>query len=107
MMTADAAQTPERYHPRVDANFMVKVLVNGRLVLVKAGNLSMDGLFILSDLGEVGQKMTVSIPLARSEEVLTTGRITRVTDEGVALRFDKLDWDDLCSLARFLHPRLP
>lgn len=107
MMPNTSENLPERYHPRVDANFMVKAMVSGRLVLVKASNLSMAGLFVLSPIGMMGEKVTVSIPLPDDREVLTAGRVTRITDEGVAVEFEPLDWDDLCTLARFLHPRLP
>lgn len=96
----------ERFHPRVEAGFMVKLLIDGRAVIAKARDLSMAGLFVLSDLG-AREKVSVAIPLPGDREVVTTCFVKRAADEGAALEFEQLDWDDLFALARFLHPRLP
>lgn len=100
-------QLPERFHPRVEANFMVKVLVGGRLLLAKAKDLSMAGVFVLGLGGRPGDLLTVSVPLPDDREIITSARVCRVRQDGAAVEFDQLDWDDLCALARFLHPRLP
>ncbi|MGQ0508698.1 MAG: PilZ domain-containing protein [Myxococcaceae bacterium] len=108
-MQAENAENsaPERFHPRVDANFMVKVLINGRAVVAKARDLSMAGLYLLAKPPVSTTELTLSIPLPGDREVVTTARVCRWHAEGVALEFDQLDWDDLFALARFLHPRLP
>jgi hypothetical protein len=106
-MVEPQPQVPERFHPRVEANFMVKVLVGGRLLLAKARDLSMAGVFVLGLGGRPGDLLTVSVPLPEDREIITAARICRVRQDGAAVEFDQLDWDDLCALARFLHPRLP
>ncbi len=105
--SAEAQQDVERFHPRVDANFMVKVLLEGRAVLAKARDLSMAGLFLQAKPPAALSRVTLAIPLPGDREVVTTARVRRWHQEGVALEFDELDWDDLFALARFLHPRLP
>ena len=67
----------------------------------------MDGVFV-SGIPEFNdRRVTVTIPLPDGRELVTACEITRAQSEGVALRFAELDWDDLISLARYLHPRLP
>ena len=105
--SAAAAYTVERFHPRVAANFMVKLSVNGKAILAKAKDLSMAGLLLLGDPGIPRDWVTVSIPLPGDREVVAPCMVRRKGSEGVALEFEKLDWDDLFALARFLHPRLP
>jgi hypothetical protein len=101
------SRAPKRFHPRVRANFMVKLMVNGHSIIAKARDLSMAGLYLLSDAGTVGEKLTVIIPLPRDREVVTACRVKRRQPGGVAVEFAALDWDDLFALARYLHPRLP
>lgn len=103
----DTQKVPERFHPRVDANFMVKVAVGERHLLAKARDLSMAGVFLTGLGGRPGDLLTVSLLLPDDREVMTSARICRVRAEGAAVEFDSLDWDDLCALARYLHPRLP
>jgi hypothetical protein len=97
----------ERFHPRVEANLMVKVLLNGRAVLVKAKDLSMAGVRLIGGPRVERDRLTIAIPLPTGEDVVTGARVRRVTKDGVAVEFDQLDWDDLCALARYLHPKLP
>lgn len=99
---------PSRYHPRVRAGFMVTVGLNGRQVLTKAADLSMDGLLLRGDLGALvsGDRLSVRIPLPADREIATEATIVRRDDEWAALKLDDLDWDDLLALARFVHPRL-
>ena len=97
----------ERFHPRVPANLMVTVHANKRAIVAKAKDLSLDGVFIWGVPGFGERRVTVSIPLPDGHDVMASCEVTRAQDEGVALKFADLDWDDLISLARFLHPRLP
>jgi hypothetical protein len=107
-MNSEASHRPERYHPRVETNLMVKVHLNGRTVVAKARDLSMAGLFLMAHPGESLRRLTLAIPLPGEErEIVTTCEIRRREMDGVALEFGKLDWDDLFVLARYLHPRLP
>lgn len=97
---------PARYHPRVDANFMVKLKVNGRQVLAKARDLSMAGLCVLGEFLGIGERIQVSIPLPDDREIVTGASVKRQDDDSMAVEFDQLDWDDLFALARYLNPRL-
>lgn len=113
-MLATAQHTPlfeepvtERLHPRVDANFMVKVLSHGRTVLYKARDLSLNGVFLHGHTGRLGHELHLSIPLPEDVEVRLIAKVTRVDDDGVALSFDEPDWEEIFAFARFLHPRLP
>ena len=97
----------ERFHPRVEANFMVKLLIGGRAVLAKARDLSMAGLCLVRDPGLASERITIAIPLPRDREVVTGCRVHRRLTGEIGLEFDQLDWEDMFALARFLHPRLP
>lgn len=108
MMTVSEERAPaERYHPRVEANFMVKLLVNGRVILVKASDLSMAGMLLVGDPALGREEVTVSVPLPNDREVVASCKIRRRSSGDVALEFIGLDWDDLLAFARYLHPRLP
>lgn len=96
-----------RFHPRVPANLMVKLLVNGRAILAKARDLSMAGACLVNTSVPDRERLTISIPLPNDREVVTGCRVKRQGGEAVALEFDQLDWEDLFALARYLHPRLP
>jgi len=106
MVQTHEAAARQRFHPRVDAGFMVKFLVDGRAILAKAKDLSMAGLFVLAQAPR-REKVTLAIPLPGDREIVTTCLIRRATPQGLALEFEHLDWDDMFALARFLHPRLP
>lgn len=107
MSAALDLSTRERFHPRVEAGFMVKLLIDGKAVLAKARDLSMAGLFVMSHPPGRKDKVTVALPLPGDREVVTSCWIRRVHEDGVALEFESLDWEDMFALARFLHPRLP
>lgn len=107
MTPAPGARLVERFHPRVEANLMVKVLLPGRSVAAKARDLSMAGLFLHAQPADTLRELTLSIPLPGDKEIVATCAIRRRTMEGVALEFGTLDWDDFLALARYLHPRLP
>ncbi|MFL5321095.1 MAG: PilZ domain-containing protein [Myxococcaceae bacterium] len=107
MSQESALDIKERFHPRVEANFMVKVLMSGKCVVAKAQNLSMNGLYLKAfPLGGL-DRFTVAIPLPGDREIVTTCLVKRQHMDGVALEFESLDWDDMIAIARFLHPRLP
>ncbi len=108
-MTPSHAPTrlAERYHPRVEANWMVKVHLGERIVLVKARDLSMAGLFLHGHPADSVKQLTLTIPLPQIADITTTCTIVRREAHGVALEFAKLDWDHMLLLARYLHPRLP
>ena len=98
---------PARYHPRVDANWMVKVHLGERTVLVKARDLSMAGLFLHGHPPDTIQQLSLTLPLPGIGDIDTTCTIVRREAHGVALEFSDLDWDHFLLLARYLHPRLP
>jgi hypothetical protein len=107
-MTPDPTpRQAERFHPRVEANLMVKVILPGRAVVAKARDLSMAGLFLHAQPADALREITLAIPLPGDKEIVTTCSILRRENNGVALEFGTLDWDDFIALARFLHPRLP
>lgn len=99
--------TRERFHPRVEAGFMVKLLIDGKALIAKAQDLSMAGLLITGHTDLRRSKVSVAIPLPDDREVVATCLVRRADDDGLALEFEHLDWEDMFALARFLHPRLP
>lgn len=103
----DSARPQGRYHPRVDANWMVQVHLGERRVLVKALDLSMAGLFLQGHPEDSVRKLTLTLPLPGVGDITTTCNIVRREAHGVAVEFAELDWDHLLLLARYLHPRLP
>jgi hypothetical protein len=105
MITADEQSIPKRFHPRVDAPFMVKVVTNGRALIAKAKDLSMAGLCLLG-APNIADQVRVTIPLPGDREVVTRATVKRRAQGYVALEFAQLDWDDMFALARYLHPRL-
>ncbi len=107
MTTTPGPRTAERFHPRVEANLMVKVMLPGRTVVAKARDLSMAGLFLIAHPADTLRELTLAIPLPDDRELVTTCTVRRREMNGVALEFGTLDWDDFLALARFLHPRLP
>lgn len=99
--------TLERFHPRVEANLSVQFEWAGSAYSAKARDLSMAGLFILGYRLSPGRQFRLAIPLPEDREVFVTALVTRHTSEGMAVKFESVDWDDMIALARFLHPRLP
>ena len=106
MLELIGTPTVERYHPRVEATFMVKLKVNGRNLVAKAKDLSMAGLCLLG-VPAITDVLTVSLPLPGDREITTEARVTRRSAGGIGLQFAALDWDDMIALARYLSPRLP
>ncbi|KFE63453.1 PilZ domain-containing protein [Hyalangium minutum] len=107
MTPAPNPRQAERFHPRVEANLVVKVLLPGRTVVAKARDLSMAGLFLHAQPADALRELTLSLPLNGDREIVVNCTILRREANGVALEFGTLDWDDFLALARFLHPRLP
>lgn len=107
MMPSEQLSAAERYHPRVATDLTVKLAVNGRAYLVKACNLSMAGLQLRGYPASPGERITIAIPLPKDREVVVGCEVRRWTDKGIAVVFDRLDWEDMFALARYLHPRLP
>ncbi|MFP2929050.1 PilZ domain-containing protein [Pyxidicoccus sp. 3LG] len=107
MTPTSGPKAVERYHPRVEADIPVKVLLSGRTVMVKARDVSMAGLFLLAHPSDTMKQLTIALPLPGDRDLVITCEIRRREVDGVALEFGELDWDDLIALARFLHPRLP
>ena len=108
MLTVTAqSPMPTRFHPRVDAGFMVKVFTGGRAVIAKACDLSMAGLKLVGSFTVPDERMTICIPIPGDRDVVTQATVRRRGEDDMALEFDQLDWDDMFALARFLHPRLP
>jgi hypothetical protein len=106
-MNASPLSVRERYHPRVHADLVVRVLINGRAIPAKARQVSMAGLYLTGDPTLGRDRLTVTVPLPRDREVVAECSVSRRDEEGVALEFEQLDWDDIFALARYLHPRLP
>lgn len=105
-LSALTAGIAEREHPRVEANLMVKILINGRTVMAKAKDLSMAGMYLVG-VDTTADQLTVALPLPSDREIVTRCEVKRRNVDGLAIEFEFLDWDDLFALARFLHPRLP
>jgi PilZ domain len=100
-------EVPQRTHPRVPAGFAVEVRAPDGAWVAQARDLSMAGLLLVGFAAKAGEVLQLSISLPGDQPRAFRGRVTRVNAEGVAVEFERLDWDDLFALARFLHPRLP
>ena len=106
MLELSGKPVVERYHPRVEATFMVKLIANGRNIVAKARDLSMAGLCLMG-VPAIPDEITVTLPLPGDREIVTAASVRRKTGEMIAVEFDQLDWDDMFALARYLNPRLP
>ena len=107
LSTPVESELRERYHPRVESDFMVKVLRHGRALLHRTSDLSMAGVFVEGVQALPGHQVNVVLPLPNDRDVLVDCTVRRLTEKGVALEFNDLDWDDMFVLARYLYPRLP
>ncbi len=106
MLELSGTPVVQRYHPRVEATFMVKLIVNGRNLVAKAKDLSMAGLCLLG-VPAITDQLTVTVPLPGDREITTQATVKRRSPGMIGLEFDQLDWDDMFALARYLNPRLP
>lgn len=101
-------EVPQRTHPRVPAGFAVEVRTQeGSAWVAQARDLSMAGLLLVGFAAQPGEVLQLAVSLPGDMVRAFRGRVTRLHPEGVAVEFERLDWDDLFALARFLHPRLP
>jgi hypothetical protein len=107
MREPSVVEAPARYHPRVEASLMVKVVMGGRSSLAKAKDLSMAGLFLAGLRAKEGDRLAVTLSFPEDTEISAFCRVKRRHTDGVAVVFEDLDWDHLLALARYLHPRLP
>lgn len=105
MLELSGTPVVERYHPRVEATFMVRLKVNGRNLVAKAKDLSMAGLCLLG-VPAITDELTVALPLPGDREIVTQARVKRRAAGAIGLEFAELDWDDMFALARYLNPRL-
>ena len=106
MLELSGTPVVQRYHPRVEATFMVKLRVNGRNLIAKAKDLSMAGLSLLG-VPAITDQLTVCLPLPGDREITTRATVKRRSPGMIGLEFEQLDWDDMFALARYLNPRLP
>lgn len=105
MLTGEVVST--RFHPRVGANLMVKLKLNGKAVSARSSDLSMAGLCLQGEFPDLEDQVTLAIPLPDDKHVITQAKVAWRDGGRVALEFAQLDWEDMFALARFLHPRLP
>ena len=81
MLTVTAQSLmPTRFHPRVDAGFMVKLFTGGRSVVAKATDLSMAGLKLIgptdaSMLSTLEPVVTVALAAWLFDETLQSGSL--------------------------------
>jgi len=97
----------QRTHPRVPAGFAVEVRTKEGAWVAQARDVSMVGLLLLGFAARPKEVLELALSFPGDYVRAFRGRVTRVHPEGVAVEFERLDWDDLFALARFLHPRLP
>lgn len=97
----------ERFHPRVDTHIVVKVMANGRTYMAQATDISMAGCRLVDAPIIKGDRIQLILPLPDQADLITGCEIRRRDENSIAVEFDTLDWDDLLSLAKFLHPKLP
>jgi hypothetical protein len=100
-------EVPQRTHPRVPAGFGVEVRTQAGGFMAQARDLSMAGLLLVGYSAHAGEVLDMAVSLPGDQVRAFRGRVTRIHADGVAVEFERLDWDDLFALARFLHPRLP
>lgn len=99
---------PVRQHPRVEADFVVRLEGPTQSVLTRAVDLSLAGMAIHDPAGELRRAIfdRVAIAIPGEPELTVRVRVARREGDRVAVVFEELDWDDLFLLARYLSPRL-
>ncbi|MHB1843656.1 MAG: PilZ domain-containing protein [Deltaproteobacteria bacterium] len=94
-----------RNHPRVASQREVLLGQGGHAILGEARDLSMAGCFVVArDAPSAGPVEVVF--REGGESVRCRGQIVRRVAQGVAVRFDALDWGDIFGLARLISPAL-
>ncbi len=96
-----------RYHPRVAAGLKVKLKTARGVIATEALDLSMAGVLVEGEVAAMAERVTIAVQLPQGRSIVTGARVRRFTGGNTGIEFDQLDWDDLCALAKFLHPRLP
>lgn len=95
-----------RLHPRVPANFPIRLRHGASCWSGRATNVSLSGLAVEGapsvDVGKV--RLELALPAERSP-LTVEGEVVR-EDRGLAIRFLDLDWADILALARYVAPRL-
>lgn len=105
--TIEGAEVVTRSHPRVGADFVVKLKAGQKVMWAQATDLSMEGLCLVGDFDDVGEEIVVGLSLPMDRQVVTKAKVVRRDEGKVGVQFEKLDWDDMFALARYLNPRLP
>src|SRR5690349_4686461 len=105
MAAQNYIEPARRRHPRVPADFMVTAHTGGQTLRRRAVDLSMTGLKMEGDAE--GDLLLLELPLAGDRPVFVRSRVLRREGTRTAVRFEELDWGDICALARFVAPRLP
>jgi hypothetical protein len=95
-----------RHHPRVPANFPIRLLHGARTWSGRAKNLSLSGLALEGNkqvgLGKV--RLELALP-SEDAPLWVQGEVIR-EDRELAVRFLDLDWPEILALARYVSPRL-
>jgi Tfp pilus assembly protein PilZ len=92
---------PKRKFSRVDFKIVATVKHGPNRFIGAVSNLSLGGVFLDTDQKPpVGVVVDISVALDDQPEnaVEITGRVARVTDEGIACTFDKIDFDSYIHL---------
>jgi len=98
-LTMEAA--PKRKFSRVEFKIVATVKHGQRQFVGAVSNLSLSGIFLVTDQClPVGEVAAILIALDDQPEnsVEMTGKVARVTEEGIAFNFDKIDYDSFIHL---------
>jgi len=96
-----------RRFSRVDFHIVAAVRAGDRQLAGTVENLSLRGMFIATDQQlPIGEEAEISIALndQPEEELIidVSGRVTRVTSNGIAFAFDKIDLDSYVHLKNII-----
>ncbi len=94
-----------RNHPRVASGRPVEIDPGGAAIRGEARDLSMAGCFVVAKSAPASEAIEI-VFAEGGEQIRCRGRIVRRSLEGVAVRFERLDWADLFGLARLVSPAL-
>jgi Tfp pilus assembly protein PilZ len=93
--------TAKRKFSRIDFRIVATVRMGPKQFVGAVGNLSLGGIFLLTDQNALlGEEAEISIALDDQPEngVEMIGRVARVTEEGIAFNFEKIDFDSYIHL---------
>ena len=105
-----------RKFSRVDFQIIATVTVGDKKLVGRVENLSLRGAFLITDQGlEVGDEAGIVISLNENLEkdhhvdlhdegmvIDVCGRVSRVTEKGIAFTFDKIDFDSYVHLKNLI-----